>query len=370
MSSNKIIITPNEWDTSAIKYMKPFVTKSGSKSINIISKQTNRTLYISTPMMMTWGVSDFTDANGDSDGKFSISLNFPNDEYRNEQTDLFLQKMKDFENQVLDDAVKNSESWWGEQMSREICKHAFFPILKYSKNKDTHKVDYTKPPSFRAKVPVYDGVWKVEVYDTKGTLIFPNNNPDETPDKIITKLSSVACGIQCGGIWIAGRSVGVTWKLIQCVVKPKEVVSISGRCFIELPFEEKTETEKAPESAAINTYVEPVVIRAPVQTTIPVIQQKSATEAEDTDDETEQEEENVTFEPKEVVEESPIQPVATTETIAEEEVMPTPSAVVKKIIKKTVIPPAPPAAVVEPVATTEPVTETPNKKIVKKIVKK
>ena len=154
MSSSKpVVLSCDDWNTSSLKYMPPKVNERGGKSINLISTQTNRSLHITTPMMMTWGITDFIGDNGEADGKYSMSLNFPNDDYRKPATDSFLKKLKDFENQILDDAVKNSELWWGEDMTRAVCKHTFFPFLKYSKNKDTKKIDLTKPPSIRAKVP-------------------------------------------------------------------------------------------------------------------------------------------------------------------------------------------------------------------------
>ena len=72
----------------------------------------NRALSVSTPLMMTWGIADFVDEKGEPDGKFSMSLNFPSTEYSTPQLDLLLDKVKAFENQLLDDAVKNSESWF------------------------------------------------------------------------------------------------------------------------------------------------------------------------------------------------------------------------------------------------------------------
>jgi hypothetical protein len=187
---------------------------------------------------MTWGVADFVDEKGESDGKFSMSLNFPNTEYATPATNMFLQKLKDFENQILDDAVTNSELWWGEEMSREVAKHTFFPFIKYSRNKDTKKIDTSKPPSIRAKVPYYNGKWAVEIYDTKSNMIFPCENDNLTPVDFIPKMSSVACVLQCGGIWIGGKGWGLTWKLIQCVVKPRELVSVYGKCQIALSAED------------------------------------------------------------------------------------------------------------------------------------
>jgi hypothetical protein len=113
------------------------------------------------------GISDFCDDQGVSDNKYKISINFPNAEYKTPETDLMLKKMVEFQEQILDDAVENSELWWGEKMSRELVKHTFFPFLKYRKNKDTNKIDYTSPPSFSAKVPFYrdNNQWAVELYD-------------------------------------------------------------------------------------------------------------------------------------------------------------------------------------------------------------
>jgi hypothetical protein len=259
MSAN-IVLSVNDWNPSATKYMAPKINERGGKSISLVSKQTNRSLHISTPLLMTWGVSDFVDEKGESDGKFSISLNFPNEEYKNTTTDDFLQKLKNFENQILDDAVKNAESWWGEEMSREVAKHTFFPFIKYSKNKDTKKIDYTKPPSIRAKVPFYNSKWGVEIYDVKSNMIFPCENEQLTPVDFIPKMSQVACVLQCGGIWIGGKGWGLTWKLIQCVVKPREIQSVYGKCQIQLSTEEMTimesqELKEEPLSISVNSNV-------------------------------------------------------------------------------------------------------------------
>lgn len=207
--------------------------------------------------MMTWGITDFIDEKGESDGKFSLSLNFPNDEYKTPQTTAFLEKLKEFENQVLDDAVANSELWWGESMSRELCKHTFFPFLKYSKNKDTKKFDYTKPPSIRAKVPCYGEKWAVELYDTNSNLIFPSEDPNQTPPDFVPKLSNIACVLQCGGIWIGGKGWGLTWKMVQGVVKPKITDSVYGKCHINLSTEDKEVLESQPAPSSDDTEDEP-----------------------------------------------------------------------------------------------------------------
>ena len=236
--SKPIVLTTSEWDTDAIKFMPPKVNDKGMLSINLISTQTNRALHISTPMMMTWGISDYDDGSG-GDGKFTMTLNFPTEDYRKPSTDAFLEKIKDFENTILDQAVKNSELWFGEEMSREVCKHSFFPFLKYAYIKGTKKIDPTKSASIRAKVPHYQGKWGLELYDTNDNMIFPCDNDRVTPVDFVPKLSQVACVLQCGGIWKGGKGWGLTWKAIQCVVKPREVVSVYGQCRVKLSDEDR-----------------------------------------------------------------------------------------------------------------------------------
>jgi hypothetical protein len=325
--SKPIVINVNEWKPTEIKFMAPKVNERGGKAISLISKQSNRSLHISTPLLMTWGISDFVDEKtGESDGKFSMTLSFPNDEYANAQTREFLQKLKDFENHVLDEAVRNSEAWWGDHMSREVAKHTFFPILKYSKNKDTKKFDYSKPPSIRAKVPYYDNRWAVEIYDTKSNLIFPCENEHITPIDLVPKMSSVACVLQCGGIWIGGKGWGLTWKLIQCVVKPKEVVSVYGKCHIQLSAEEKDSIDAQQINDDADSVSEPpvsvfqppaVVLAAPVK-----VEEKPITKVEDSDDEGES---------------AQVAPVAVAPVVVEEPVKAAEPVkkVVKKVVKKT-----------------------------------
>jgi len=234
-----IVLNSTDWNTSSIRYMMPKVNDRGGKSINVISTQTNRSLHISSPLLMTWGISDYVDEKtGESDGKFSMSLVFPNEDYKTETTTNFLDKLKSFENQILDDAVKYSDAWFGEDLSREVVKHNFFPFLKYSKDKLTKKVDPTKSPSIRARVPNYNGKWGVEIYDTTSNLLFPCDNDMMTPMDFVPKKSQVAAVLQCGGLWFGGKGWGVTWKLNQCVVKPQEVISVFGKCQIQLTAED------------------------------------------------------------------------------------------------------------------------------------
>ena len=318
MSSNsnslKKVIEFSEWNPKSNKYMAPKVNEKGGKSIMLISEQTKRALHLNTPLLMTWGIADFCDEQGNSDGKYKMSLNFPNPEYKTKDSEEFLKKMIEFQEQILDDAVTNSELWWGEQMSRELVKHTFFPFIKYPKDKTTKKTDFNRAPSMNVKVPFYSDKWDVELYDTKYNQIFPCEDTSLTPVDFVPKLSKVASTIQCTGIWIGGKGWGVTWKLIQSVVKPKESEDIRGKCQIKLSDDDKKTIESQEvdlEDPDMDDIPAPVPQKAPVNTTV-----------EDSDDETSE----------------PVKKPQTAQLVqVEAPVVAEPPKVVKKIIKKKVV---------------------------------
>jgi hypothetical protein len=348
-SKPAVVLSINEWNPSAMRYMVPKLNKSGGKSISIISEQTKRSLHVSTPLLMTWGISDFVNEDGNADGKYTISLQFPNAEYETPAAIEFLKKLKEFETQILNDAVKNSELWWGEHLELAVAKHTFFPVLKYSKNPDTKKIDYSKAPTIRAKVNNYDNVWNVEIYDVNQQILFPNDNKDITPMDFVPKLSQVACVLQCGGVWIGGKGWGVTWKLIQCVVKPREVVSIYGSCHIRLTDEDKETLKKQ---------------------VIPAIDNN-----EIIDDE-EQYDNGMNDEPSKNVATNDFVPDSDDETHAVEPVVivPPTTPVKKMVVKKTTVPVVvdnTPEVNVSPPSqeVVEPTVEPVKKKVIKKVVK-
>ena len=339
MSKTSFVLTLPEWDVSNARFMQPKINDRGGKSVNIISNQTNRGLHISLPFLNTWGVSDFVDEKtGESDGKYSMSLSFPNEDYATAATREALDKLKAFENFILDSAVKNSEVWWGESMSREVAKHTFFPFIKYTRNKDTKKIDLTKPPSIRAKVPFYDGRWNTEIYNIKSQMIYPADD-NTTPMDHIPSRSQVACVLQCGGIWIGGKGWGLTWKLFQCVVKNNHPpLSLRGVCNVFISQEDMegdSDTPSTPrpssQPAITNSIAEPIQKKSAPAPVSAVVDDSDTEESEPTP--TPVVPAPVAPAPAHVVAPTP-EPVAPVEEPPEETAPVVTKKVVKKVVKK------------------------------------
>lgn len=221
---------------SDLTYSSVKTNTSGGKSISILNKKTMKTTYISTPLMLTWGVNEYVDDKSKA-STYDLALQFPKDEYANENTTQFLKNMQTFENKIKADAIVNCKEWFNKpKMSADVVDALWTPILKYPKDKDSGEFDYSRSPTLKVKLPYWEGVFKnVEIYNETSDLVYPNDNDIKISD-LITKGSNIATIIQCGGIWCANGKFGVTFKLFQCVVKPRP--SLSGKCHIVLNSEE------------------------------------------------------------------------------------------------------------------------------------
>ncbi len=240
MSSEMVIPGASFNSATDMKYTKPKVNSVGGRSVGIVNAKTSTVLNLSTPLMLTWGVNDFTD---EKSGKVSydLALQFPNEGFETPATKKFLANIAAFEKKIKEDAITNSKEWFSKpKMTSDAVDALWTPILKYPKNKDTLEADMTRAPTLKVKLPFWDGQWKeLELYDVDMQPIFPDaSNPALSPKDLIAKGSHIAVSIQCGGIWFANGKFGVTWKLFQAIVKPK--MSLKGKCHIKLDDEEKT----------------------------------------------------------------------------------------------------------------------------------
>ena len=235
------IIDGTQLNVNNLMYTAPKATAQGAKSINILNKATKSGLRLSTPLMLTWGASDFKKEGEEvGNGRFELSLQFPNEEYKTPDTEAFLRNLKAFEDKIKADALLYSKEWFGKvHKSAEIIEELFTPLLKYPKNKATGEYDYSKQPTIRVKLPQWEGAWKTEIYDEESTRLYPSTeNPGVTPLDYLKKGSNIASLIQFAGIWFVNGKFSASWKLLQAVVQ-KPRAQLQGQCFIKLKTQDK-----------------------------------------------------------------------------------------------------------------------------------
>jgi hypothetical protein len=214
--------------SNSINLGTPKLNAAGGKNIPIFNKIARNGLKIETPLMMTWGINS-----NQYDGKttYDMSLQFPSSEFAREDTSAFLENLKRLEIYIKDQASSNSKTWFGKNQSAEVIDAFWTHMLRYSKDKTTNEPDYTKSPTFRVKIPFWEGQFKCEIYNVNRELIFPKEGLNILD--VVPKGSDVQVMLQCGGIWFAGGKFGITWKPYQMIVKPKHQLT-PGVCHLSV----------------------------------------------------------------------------------------------------------------------------------------
>lgn len=249
--ANQIVTSEQFIPSEHLMYTRPRINAVGGKSVGILNKSTRKSLMIQVPFMLNWGAMAWGE---DANKTFSMSLQFPRKDFTNDKVDAFLNMLQEMETKIKQDAVANCKDWFGKNMSEEVINAFFNPILKYPKNKETGEPDLEREPTLKIKLPSWEGEYKFELFDTSNNLLIPNNNGEE-PDVFITKGSEITTIIQCGGIWFANGSFGVSWKLYQGVVKPSETLK-RGTCHIQIADSDRPQSSESKPATTDNTVIE------------------------------------------------------------------------------------------------------------------
>jgi hypothetical protein len=238
-STTEQILDGTKFSIKDINIGKPKVNpKTSAKNIALFNAAARCNLRITTPILTCWGINA-KDFEGNGNIKYDLSITIPIGEYATPDTDAFLTNLRNLEEHIKTTAATNSKEWFNKpKMSSEVIDALWNPMLKYPKNADKTETDYTRSPSLSIKIPYWDNKFDFDVFDLEGNLLFPSSNSNISPCDIITKGVEVSLVIQSGGIWFANGKFGITWRLSEAAVKPKQKLS-RGICHIALSNEQK-----------------------------------------------------------------------------------------------------------------------------------
>ena len=218
--ASELITTYEAFNPETVSYGAAKINKRGGKSIKILDSKKN-TLILSTPLILTWGINKMVDEDSGR-ASYNLAIQYPSENYGTDATRDFYSKMRDLENKILDDAVVNSKEWFNkDKMSREVAEALYTPMLKHPYMKGTKEPDLSRAPTTKVKISFWDGKFNTELYDVDRNLLF---DPDMTMgddefQSLIPKASHIAALIQCNGIWFVGGKFGVSWQLVQAVIR-------------------------------------------------------------------------------------------------------------------------------------------------------
>ena len=230
------IVDGTKINTEVFSYSAPKAHASGGKVVNLFNKHFRESLTLSTPLMLTWGAQEGMNDKKESNGKWTMSLQFPSSEYTNPDAEAFLASMRALQQKVKQDAITHSKEWFGKEIkSAEVIEEKFNVMLRHpKKSKGSIEIDETRPPTLTVKIPQWSGVWKPEIYDEDGEPLYINGKVNQhlSPLEFLKPKTHVICLLQCGGLWFVNGKISITWNLKQAIVqKPKQ--TMEGTCFLK-----------------------------------------------------------------------------------------------------------------------------------------
>lgn len=239
-----LITDYEDWDVQTIDYGSVKTNAKGGKSVPILDHK-KRPLVIRTPPVFNWGAQCNSD---EATGRKSYRVSIQHKTNGTDEERLFYEKTDQFEKKVKGDSVKNCKEWFNKSiMSPDVVEALFNPMNKFPNKKGTKEPDYTRDPTLAAKFGYWNDKFSCEIYDQQENLVFgPDTDLTHTTfESFIPKGSYMSAVLQCKGIWFVNGKFGVTWQVLQCVVK--KPYRIQGACYARLSTKEKMYMKKIEE---------------------------------------------------------------------------------------------------------------------------
>jgi hypothetical protein len=129
------------------------------------------------------------------------------------------------DNWMIDQGVKNSKAWFKSDLSRDVVKAFYTPMVKVAKDAEGNPKPY--PPTIKINLKKVNDQFDVKVYDDQA-------RPYEgVPlEDLLVKGALVTTLIQCTSVWFAGSKFGLSWKAKQ-IRMDKVPESIRGYAFLD-----------------------------------------------------------------------------------------------------------------------------------------
>jgi len=223
MATNAII-TASNLDINKVSFGDIRMNKAGGKTVPI--KYNGQNLQIRVPKMSyPMGINIKETENGMN---YTLSATLKNcDSYGKErakpeagETGILYNFLSDLQEKLLSTAVENSVKWFSKARKADVLQDSMKQFISPSVEKINGEWVPTGkyPPSFRMKVPVYDGKVTMDVVnqDGKPMEIDPENIGSVFPKRMEASI------VVAPSVYVSGQGFGVTWRVTFARVSPPQ----------------------------------------------------------------------------------------------------------------------------------------------------
>jgi hypothetical protein len=228
------VVYPSTFDTKRITISALRSLQSGAKSAYLNYGGERLVMQSAVSMSVPFGLNC---ADKFGPPTYSVELSFRGHEQRPEIKQ-FMETMNALDEFMLNEGVKNSKLWFKADLSRDVVKAFYTPLVKYSKDKDGNVLSY--PPNLKLKLPKNNDEFEAKFYDVNGTPYKGVPVQD-----LLVKGVQVTAIMECTGVWFAGSKYGLTWKAKQIAVHklPERIGDFAFKGLASAPVEDDAQID-------------------------------------------------------------------------------------------------------------------------------
>jgi hypothetical protein len=198
------VVSPSSFDVSNVSISALKLLPSSAKQAYLNYDSRKLTMQVGS-LPVPYGMSIFDKA---GPIKYSVDISLRGYEGENPKAKAIFDTFSALDEYMIQQGVKNSKTWFKQDLSRDVVKAFYTPCLRFSKDAEGNPKPY--PPTIKVSLKQRDDKFETRVYDDKKREI------TELPmDEILVKGANITLLIECTGVWFAGSKYGISWKAVQ-----------------------------------------------------------------------------------------------------------------------------------------------------------
>jgi hypothetical protein len=227
---SKLIVKVSDFTTSNLSVGQVKALESGGKMASLGYNNGGSSGPLMTqigPLSLPYGMNVF-----DKAGPIKYSMDLSLRGYEDDSNvQAIYQTFSALDEWMIDQGVANSKSWFKAQLTRDVVKAFYTPMVKVPKDADGNPKPY--PPTIKVNLRKDKNnadSWEVKVYERVDGDV---RKVDDVPlEDLLIKGAQITTLIQCTSVWFAGSKYGLSWKANQIRME-KVPDSIRGYAFID-----------------------------------------------------------------------------------------------------------------------------------------
>lgn len=207
MSSN--VVLARNFNTQKISFSQLRTLDSGGKQAYL--NYDGGMFVLQTPRCrLPYGMSAFDKA---GPVKYSAEISLAGYDQTGTPMEQFFKAVAGLDDFMEVSGVKNSRPWFKADLSRDVIKAFYTPVVRYAKDKEGNPKPYPPTVKLSLRKKRDSEEFDVQCFDDKKQPL-----KGYTLEELLVKGAEVSCLIQCTGVWFAGSKYGLSWKLCQVIV--------------------------------------------------------------------------------------------------------------------------------------------------------